>query len=90
MKFYSEKIQPLFASAKLIEILDFSNNFDQYLEDLKACETLQDLSEESLFHQYQAGLKLAGTEPFKDFTKECTEAFYRLKLRSIESRLDPS
>ena len=40
IKFYSQKIQPLFASAKLIEILDLSNHFDQYLEDLKACEAL--------------------------------------------------
>lgn len=80
IKFYSEQIQPLFASAKLLEILDLSNHFDQYLEDLKSLEPLQDLSEESLFHQYYPALKIAATKPFQDFTKECTEAFYRLKL----------
>ena len=37
--------------------------------------------------EYEGGIQIAGTKPFIGFTKENTEAFYRLKLRSIESRI---
>jgi len=37
--------------------------------------------------EYEGGIQIAGTKPFVGFTKENTEAFYRLKLRSIESRI---
>ncbi len=48
---------------------------------------MRDLSEETLWNEYKTGLLVAGTKPFSGFSKENTEAFYRLKLRSIESRL---
>jgi hypothetical protein len=37
--------------------------------------------------EYEGGIQIAGTKPFTGFTKENTESFYRLKLRSIESRI---
>ena len=37
--------------------------------------------------EYEGGIQIAGSKPFIGFTKENTEAFYRLKLRSIESRI---
>ena len=37
--------------------------------------------------EYEGGIQIAGTKPFVGFTKENTEAFYRLKLRSIETRI---
>ena len=37
--------------------------------------------------EYEGGIQIAGSKPFIGFTKENIEAFYRLKLRSIESRI---
>ena len=37
--------------------------------------------------EYEGGIQIAGTKPFIGFTKENSETFYRLKLRSIESRI---
>jgi hypothetical protein len=48
---------------------------------------MRGLSEDTIFIEYEAGIQIAGTKPFIGFTKENIEAFYRLKLRSIESRI---
>ena len=88
IKFYSERISPLMNGAKLIELIRLSPEYDRFAEILKNSESLKTLSEDTLFKEYKAGLQTSGTKPFKDFTKENTEAFYRLKLRSIESRID--
>jgi hypothetical protein len=48
---------------------------------------LNGLSEDSIFIEHEAGIQIAGTKKFTDFNLEKIKAFYRLKLRSIESRL---
>jgi hypothetical protein len=37
--------------------------------------------------QYHAAVSVAGRKKFEDFTQDNIQAFYRLKLQSIEERL---
>ena len=86
-KIYNDKVQPSMASAKLLELIALSPDFERLTASLKQCLDLGGLSEDTIFIEYEAGIQIAGTKPFIGFTKENTEAFYRLKLRSIESRI---
>jgi hypothetical protein len=86
-KIYNDKVKPCMASAKLLELIALNPDFERLKASLKQCLDLGDLSEETIFIEYEAGIQIAGTKPFIGFTKENTEAFYRLKLRSIESRI---
>ena len=75
------------AGAKLLELIGLTPEFDRLTAALKKISDLRTLSESSIFIEYEAGIQIAGTKKFTGFTKENIEAFYRLKLRSIESRL---
>ena len=75
------------AGAKLLELIGLSPDFDRLTAALKQFSDLRGLSEDTIFIEYEAGIQIAGTKKFSGFTKENIEAFYRLKLRSIESRL---
>jgi len=79
----------LFANAKLLELLELNQEYEKLNTNLKETEGLSNLSEDTLYVYYMSGIKVAGTKPFKDMSKENIEAFYRLKLRSIESRSVP-
>ncbi len=57
------------------------------INDLNKVYSMSSLSEDYIFRQYSIGIQAAGTKPFVNFTKENVEAFYRLKLRSLESRI---
>ena len=86
-KIYNNNVKPCMASAKLLELIALNPDFERLKASLKQCSDLGDLSEETIFIEYEAGIQIAGTKPFIGFTKENTEVFYRLKLRSIESRI---
>jgi hypothetical protein len=86
-KVYNEKVKVLMVGAKLLELIALNPEFDRLTAALKECNSIQELSEEAIFMEYEGGIQIAGTKPFTGFTKENTEAFYRLKLRSIESRI---
>jgi hypothetical protein len=75
------------AGAKLLELIGLTADFDRLSAALKQFSDLRSLSEDTIFIEYEAGIQIAGTKKFTGFTKENIEAFYRLKLRSIESRL---
>ena len=75
------------AGAKLLELIGLGPDFDRLTAALKKFSDLRSLSEDTIFIEYEAGIQIAGTKKFSGFTKENIEAFYRLKLRSIESRL---
>jgi hypothetical protein len=75
------------AGAKLLELIGLSPDFDRLTAVLKQFSDLRGLSEDTIFIEYEAGIQIAGTKKFTGFTKENIEAFYRLKLRSIESRI---
>jgi hypothetical protein len=75
------------AGAKLLELIGLGPDFDRLTAALKQFSDLRGLSEDTIFIEYEAGIQIAGTKKFTGFTKENIEAFYRLKLRSIESRL---
>ena len=75
------------AGAKLPELIGLTADFDRLSAALKQFSDLRNLSEDTIFIEYEAGIQIAGTKKFTGFTKENIEAFYRLKLRSIESRL---
>jgi hypothetical protein len=75
------------AGAKLLELIGLSPDFDRFTAALKEFSDLRSLSEDTIFIEYEAGIQIAGTKKFTGLTKENIEAFYRLKLRSIESRL---
>jgi hypothetical protein len=75
------------AGAKLLELIGLNPEFDRLTASLKQLACLKGLSEDTIFIEYEAGIQIAGTKKFSGFTKENIEAFYRLKLRSIESRL---
>ena len=75
------------AGAKLLELIELSPDFDRLTAALNQFSDLRGLSEDTIFTEYEAGIQIAGTKKFTGFTKENIEAFYRLKLRTIESRL---
>jgi len=75
------------AGAKLLELMGLNPDFEKLSASFNQFVDLKILSEETIFIEYQAGIQIAGTKKFTGFTKENIEAFYRLKLRSIESRL---
>jgi hypothetical protein len=79
----------LFANAKLLELLELNQEYEKLNTNFEESYGLSNLSEDTLYGYYFSGIKVAGTKPFKDMSKENIEAFYRLKLRSIESRLIP-
>ena len=86
-KIYNDKVKPCMAGAKLLELIALNPDLDRLIASLKQCQDLGGLCEDTIFSEYEAGIQIAGTKPFVGFTKENTEAFYRLKLRSIESRI---
>jgi hypothetical protein len=88
MKYFNEHVKPLIAAAKLLELVELGTEYDKLMTSIKACKDLKNLSEDTVFEVYKAGIKIAGNKPFTNFTKENSEAFYRLKLRLIEERLD--
>ena len=88
MQFFNEKVKPLIAAAKLLELVDLGSEYDKLMTKMKGCKELKTLSEETIFQFYKGGIKIAGPKPFKNFSKENSEAFYRLKLQLIELRLD--
>jgi hypothetical protein len=75
------------AGAKLLELIGLNPEFDRLTASLNQLSGLKSLSEDTIFIEYEAGIQIAGTKKFSGLTKENIEAFYRLKLRSIESRL---
>jgi hypothetical protein len=86
-KVYNDKVKPYMAGAKLLELIALNAEFDRLTASLKQSSHLRGLSEDTIFIEYEAGIQIAGTKPFIGFTKENIETFYRLKLRSIESRI---
>ena len=75
------------AGAKLLELIGLNPDFERLTASLKQLGDIKGLSEDTIFIEYEAGIQIAGTKKFTGFTKENIEAFYRLKLRSIESRI---
>jgi hypothetical protein len=71
----------------LLELIGLNPYYEKMAASLKQFSYLKDISEDTIFIEYDAGIQIAGTKKFTGFTKENIEAFYRLKLRSIESRL---
>ena len=70
----------------------YLEHFQQVYSELKYLKNIanHDKAEELLFETYEGTLQVAGTSTrkFKDFTKENTDQFTRLKLRSIEERIN--
>jgi hypothetical protein len=71
----------------LLELIGLNPHFDRLTPSLQQYSDLKSLSEDTILTEYEAGIQIAGIKKFTNFTKENIEAFYRLKLRSIESRL---
>ena len=89
MEFFNGKVKPLIADAKLLELVGLSAEYDRLHSKIKLCKSLSTLTEDSLLSLYRSGLKITGAKPFpSNFTKQNSEAFYRLKLRLIEQRLE--
>lgn len=86
-KIFKDKVQSYIDRGNLPEFIGLNSDFDRLTAELKQISDLKDLSEKTIFIDYEAGIKIAGTKRFTGFSKENIEAFYRLKLRSIESRL---
>ena len=86
-KIFNDKVQPYMAGAKLLELMGLNPDFEKLSASFNQIVDLKILSEDTIFIEYQAGIQIAGTKKFSGFTKENIEDFYRLKLRSIESRL---
>ena len=82
--FYNNKVKPLISEAKLLELIRLGNDYDNLMARIALCKPLTTLSEEILYNIYKSGIKIAGVKPFTNFTKENSEAFYRMKLRLIE------
>jgi hypothetical protein len=51
---------------------------------------LTEISEEHLWHHYEAVFEHMGSEPFTNFSQDERDILVRLKFRSIESRISSS
>ena len=66
-----------------------SNDFEQMNYDFKTLKYLGNLSEFHLWHAYKDAFYFSGVmEPFTNFSLANKESFNKLKLKSIEERLD--
>jgi len=59
----------------LIELIGLNPYFDRLAASLNQFSHLKDLSEDIIFIEYEAGIKIAGAKTFTGFTKENFEAF---------------
>ena len=89
-----EELTELYDKKDLIGMLALNvhlEHFKQVFEELDYLKKLAkcDDTEELLYVVYEGTLQIAGTSTrkFNDFTKENTDMFTRLKLRSIEERI---
>jgi hypothetical protein len=48
---------------------------------------LGSLDEKTIWEQYQPAISIAGKCKFENFTEQNVQAFYRLKLQSIENKI---
>jgi hypothetical protein len=48
---------------------------------------LKDLSEKMIWNEYLAGIMVSGKSEFEDFSEDNVQAFYRLKLQSVEKQI---
>ncbi len=70
-----------------MELFQEANALDQFEASFNNLRYLGQLSEQMLWDQYNAGISVAGKAKFKDFSQDNIQAFYRLKLQSIEIKL---
>lgn len=89
-----EELTELFYQKDLIGMLALNVHLEHFKQVFKELDDLKDLAncddtEELLYKVYEGTLQIAGTSTrkFNDFTKENTDMFTRLKLRSIEERI---
>lgn len=78
----------MFNQAKLQELSLLNKEFDDFYSTYNSIKSIIGLNEDRLYSEYDSALVVAGTKPFEDFTQELKEMFYRLKLRSLEARLN--
>ena len=69
IKIYNEKIIPYIAGAKLLELIGLNPYFEKLTASLKKFYDLKDLSEDTIFNEYEAGIQITGSKKFINLTK---------------------
>jgi hypothetical protein len=77
----------LIEGAKLKTLLTFNIRLREFIKEFEKLLFLEKLSEDLIFDTYSSTLKHAGECEFSQFDEFTKESFFRLKFRSIESRI---
>ena len=64
-----------------------NNQLGMFESSFQKVSYLKDLSEKTIWDQYLPGIMVSGKAEFKGFTETNVQAFYRLKLQSIEKQI---
>ena len=73
---------------KVIELIDFDAKLNRYISLLEEVKHLGDLSEETLWQNYQACFHVSSSGSFTGLSQENIDSYYRLKFRSIDERIN--
>ena len=73
---------------KLLELIDLDDEFKKYSSLLEEVKHLGDLSEETLWQNYQACFHISSADNFSGLSQENIDCYYRLKFRSIDERIN--
>ena len=77
----------MFAEAKLVELYLKNNQLALFESGFEQISYLKDLSEQMIWDEYLPGIMASGKSKFEDFSEDNVQAFYRLKLQSIEKQI---
>ena len=70
-----------------MSLLLLNSRLKQFIKDYEKLIFLENLSEDLIFETYKSTLTHAGEYEFSQFDDFSKESFYRLKFRSIDSRI---
>ena len=88
MKLIQEEVQIMISNMQLLELIDFDAEFNSCTSSLDEVKHLGDLSEETLWQNYQACFHVSSSDNFTGLSQENIDTYYRLKFRSIDERIN--
>ena len=77
----------MYSEAKLIEMYLKNNQLAIFETGFEQLSYLKDLSEKMIWDEYLPAIMVSGKSKFEDFSEDNVQAFYRLKLQSIEKQI---
>ena len=84
---YKKRIVPCLTTFELLELVEVKQLIKIFTDALQELTYLSNISEDTLWEFYSKCLQTVGDSPFKDFSPENKETFYRLKMRWQEEQI---